>query len=103
LRYHGRDDEAYPLFDEIARRIGADPQGRKALSDSLYNMGAINLARNKPELAEAQLAQAVLANPGHRSAHYAHAQALTRLGREAEAQQELERHLKVLHASGEGF
>ena len=55
------------------------------------------------ELAEQLLARVIRVVPNHRSAHYARAQALIHLGREEEAQHELQVHMNVLVASGEGF
>jgi tetratricopeptide (TPR) repeat protein len=103
LKYHGRFDEAYPLYERILGLAPSNPRERIAMVESLYGMGSINLARNRHELAEQQLAQVLSNIPNHRSAHWARAQALLGLGREAEAQEELARHLGVLHAMGEGF
>ena len=95
--------QAYETYETIVETISDDPRGLQIQMDSLYNLGAINLQWNRPELAEKQLARVVLTVPGHRFAHYARGQALLELGRHEEAQQELQTHLRVLHASGEGM
>jgi len=103
LKYYGHLEEAYEVYETIVDTDSGDPRERQLQMDSLYNMGAINLAWNKPELAEEQLARVVLTVPAHRFAHYARGQALLELGRSDEAQQELQTHLRILHASGEGM
>jgi len=103
LRYYGHLRQAYDVYETIMATSPVEARDKQLLMDSLYNMAAINLTWNQAELAEEQLTRVVLTVPNHRSAHYARAQALLELGREDEAQQELQTHLRVLHASGEGF
>ena len=69
----------------------------------LYAMGAINLAREEYELAERQFSRVVRSAPNHRSAHWSRAQALIQLGRQDEAQQELQLHMQIRHSMGQGF
>jgi Flp pilus assembly protein TadD len=103
LKYYGHLAEAYGIYERIQEMTPSGQREQHAQIDSLYSMGSINLSWNKPELAEQQLARVVRIVPTHRSAHYARAQALLVLGRHEEAQQELQMHLRILHASGEGF
>jgi Flp pilus assembly protein TadD len=103
LKYYGHLKQAYEVYETIVTTTAPNPREKKLQIDSLYNMGAINLSWSKPELAEEQLARVVLTVPRHRFAHYARGQALLELGRHDEAQQELQAHLNILHASGEGF
>jgi len=102
LKYRGLNDEAYAIYERILELKPSDPRERLTLVESLYGLGSINLARERFELAEQQLAQVVRFVPNHRSAHWARAQALIQLGRDDEAQQELQAHVRILQATPEG-
>ncbi len=103
LKYYGRVDEAYPIYEAINAMTPSTSEEQGLVVDSVYQMGSINLARGEVDLAEQQLTLVVRAAPLHRSAHYARAQALIVLGRQEEAERELDAHVQVLHASGQGF
>ena len=103
LKYYGQFEEAYPLYEKILEFEPSFPAEESAIVDSLYNLGWINLSWKNYELAEEQLTRVVRGTPHHRSAHYARAQALIQLGRHEESQRELELHMRILIASGEGY
>ena len=66
------------------------------LADTNHQPIATDLTRQEYETAEKQLAQVVRIMPHHRSAHWARAQALIQLGRNEEAQEELQAHVGTL-------
>lgn len=101
--YFGHLDRAYPVYERVLELAPQTPAETFAFVDSLYKLGSINLTREEYELAERLLARVIQIVPDHRSAHYARAQALTQLGRGEEALHELQVHMNVLVASGEGF
>lgn len=96
LRLYGRYEEATGVLRKLVTLEPSTPQDQQAIFDGLYLLGAVELALGNPEEADRILSEALGKVPNHEMAHYARAQALTQLGRQAEAEQELQIHMRLL-------
>ena len=96
LRFYGHYEEARGVLRKLVALEPSTPQEQRAVFDGGYHLGAVELALGNPEEAERILSDALGKMPNHNMAHYARAQALMQLGREREAEQELQTHMRLL-------
>jgi tetratricopeptide (TPR) repeat protein len=96
LKFTGRHSEAYAAYRKVIDMTPKSFREQKARIDSLYQVGAIYIARRDYVRADVLLQEVLKVAPDHPRAHYARAQALIQLGKMDEAQRELEIHAALL-------
>jgi tetratricopeptide (TPR) repeat protein len=100
LQAVGRTEQAYAGYLTVLEMTPASPADQAVYNDAAYRVAALALSFGDPAQAESVLSQLVRAAPDHPNAHYARGQALLQLGREAEAQQEFDAHMRILSQRG---
>jgi tetratricopeptide (TPR) repeat protein len=96
LKEGGEYREAYETFAHVLDLRPKTPQEAEFHRDALYEMAALDITMGAHANAAELLARLILADPGHRKAHYAYGQALMHLDRVEEAQQQFQLHMEIL-------
>ena len=92
----GRYQKAYESFEKVLEIEPDNAQALRTFDDALYQLASLDIRMGAHERAARLLSELIAENPNHEHAYYAYGQALLHLGREAEAQQALEAHMRLL-------
>ncbi len=97
FREVGQTDRAYAVYLTILDEMRpTNPREQGIYNEAVFELASLALSLGQAAQAESLLSQLVRAAPNHSGAHYARGQALLQLGREEEAQQEFEIHMRIM-------
>jgi len=92
----GQLPEAHETFAHVLELQPGTPEDAGIHRDALYEMASLDITMGAHDRAAESLAELVVADPGHKKAHYAYGQVLMHLGRVEEAQQQFQLHMDIL-------
>jgi tetratricopeptide (TPR) repeat protein len=95
LNAAGNQNAAYGAYLSVLERQPRNANEGRAYNAAVLELAALSMAAGDAAQAESLLSQLVARYPEHPQGHYALAQALLTLGRDEEAQRELEIHMRL--------